>query len=99
MQEDIAYRPTQQSFVYEVEDLIREALKREIRWDTAKNVVLVGQRFAEKADEDHARRARISPLSWTKNQILVIEARQAFIHMQFLARSFGEKVAGYRERF
>lgn len=32
MQEDVAYRPTQQSFVYEVEDLIREALKREIRW-------------------------------------------------------------------
>ena len=32
VQEDISYRPTQQSFVYEVEDLIREALKREIRW-------------------------------------------------------------------
>lgn len=32
VQEDIAYRPTQQSFVYEVEDLIREALKREIRY-------------------------------------------------------------------
>lgn len=31
VQEDIAYRPTQQSFVYEVEDLVREALKREIR--------------------------------------------------------------------
>lgn len=32
VQEDIAYRPTQQSFVYEVEDLVREALKREIRY-------------------------------------------------------------------
>eukprot|EP00903_Cladosiphon_okamuranus_P014903 g13800.t1 len=31
VQEDLTYRPTQQSFVYEVEDLIREALKREIR--------------------------------------------------------------------
>ncbi|CAM9501087.1 unnamed protein product [Ectocarpus fasciculatus] len=31
IQEDIAYRPTQQSFVYEVEDLVREALKRDIR--------------------------------------------------------------------
>ncbi|CAM9149740.1 unnamed protein product, partial [Hapterophycus canaliculatus] len=31
IQEDMAYRPTQQSFVYEVEDLVREALKREIR--------------------------------------------------------------------
>ena len=32
IQEDISYRPTQQSFVYEVEDLVREALKRDIRW-------------------------------------------------------------------
>ena len=31
VQEDISYRPTQQSFVYEVEDLVREALKRDIR--------------------------------------------------------------------
>lgn len=33
IQEDIKYEPTQQSFVYEVEDLVREALKRDIRYD------------------------------------------------------------------
>lgn len=32
IQEEITYRPTQQFFVYEVEDLVREALKREMRY-------------------------------------------------------------------